>query len=532
MITAQNVEIRVGPRKLMGDVTFRVGPGDKVGLVGRNGAGKTTLTKVLAGDLEPDAGSVSRVGDLGYLPQDPRVGDPEIPVSQRILSARGLDDAVRRLRASEVELASEDPAVAEKGMRRFQRALDEFEAGGGYAAESEAKTIANALGLPERLWEQPLKTLSGGQRRRVELVRILFSDAEVLILDEPTNHLDADSIIWLREWMKTFKGGFIVISHDNDLLEQTVNKVFHLDANREVIDVYNMGWKPYLQQREDDEARRKRESMNAMNKAKTLTDQANKMKARASGASAAQSMLKRAERLKQGIEAERQADKVAAIKFPTPQATGKTPLMAEGLSRNYGALEVFTAVDLAIDKGSRVVILGFNGAGKTTLLRILAGVDQPDTGEVIHGHGAKLGYYAQEHETLDVSRTVLQNMQAAAPSLDDTEARTVLGAFLFQGDDVHKPAAVLSGGEKTRLALASLVVSKANVLLLDEPTNNLDPASREEVLNAIRSYEGAIVLVTHDEGAVRALDPDRVLLLPDGAEDLWNESYAELVSLA
>jgi ATPase subunit of ABC transporter with duplicated ATPase domains len=298
------------------------------------------------------------------------------------------------------------------------------------------------------------------------------------------------------------------------------------------MDVYNMGWKPYLQQRETDEARRKREMMNAQNKAKTLTDQANKMRAKASKASAAQQMLKRAEKLVSGLEGERQADKVAAIKFPTPQPSGKTPLTAQDLSKSYGALEIFTAVDLAIDKGSRVVILGLNGAGKTTMLRILAGVDRPDTGEVIPGHGLKIGYYAQEHETLDVNRTVLENMQSAAPQLTDTEARTVLGAFLFQGDDVHKPAGVLSGGEKTRLALASLVVSKANVLLLDEPTNNLDPASREEVLNAIRAYEGAIILVTHDEGAVQALEPDRVLILPDGVEDLWNESYADLVSLA
>jgi len=530
MITAQSLEVRVGARLLMENVSFRVGPGDKVGLVGRNGAGKTTLTKVLAGDLAPAAGEVSR-GEIGYLPQDPRVGDPEIPVSDRILSARSLDDAVRRMRSAEEQMASADQKVHDKGMRRFARALDEFEAGGGYAAESEAKTIANALGLPDRLWEQPLKTLSGGQRRRVELVRILFSQAEVLILDEPTNHLDADSIIWLREWMKTFKGGFIVISHDNELLEETVNKVFHLDANRAVIDIYNMGWKQYLSQRETDEARRKREMMNAQNKAKTLTDQANKMKARASGASAAQSMLKRAAKLTVGLEGERQSDKVAAIKFPTPQPCGKTPLMAKDLSKSYGALEIFTAVDLAIDKGSRVVILGLNGAGKTTMLRILAGVDTPDTGEIEPGHGLKVGYYAQEHETLDVGRSVLENMQSAAPQLTDVEARTVLGAFLFQGDDAHKPAGVLSGGEKTRLALASLVVSQANVLLLDEPTNNLDPASREEVLNAIRTYEGAIILVTHDEGAVHALEPDRVLILPDGVEDLWNDSYAELVSL-
>jgi ATPase subunit of ABC transporter with duplicated ATPase domains len=207
-------------------------------------------------------------------------------------------------------------------------------------------------------------------------------------------------------------------------------------------------------------------------------------------------------------------------------------LTAEGLSRSYGSLEIFTDVDLAIDRGSKVVVLGLNGAGKTTLLRLLAGIDRPDTGEVVAGHGLKLGYYAQEHETLDVERTVLENMRSAAPDLDETETRKVLGSFLFSGDDVDKPAAVLSGGEKTRLALATLVVSAANVLLLDEPTNNLDPASREEILGALRSYEGAVVLVSHDEGAVTALEPERVLLLPDGVEDLWGRDYEDLIALA
>ncbi|MEN8708089.1 ATPase subunit of ABC transporter with duplicated ATPase domains [Nocardioides marinisabuli] len=532
MITAHQLEVRAGARLLMEDVSFRVAAGDKVGLVGRNGAGKTTLTKILSGEALPAGGSVTRSGEIGYLPQDPRTGDPEVLARDRILSARGLDDVVRRLRAAEEQMGSDDAAVREKAMRRYSRADDEMHAGGGYAAESEAATIAASLGIPDRILGQQLKTLSGGQRRRVELARILFSGAEILILDEPTNHLDADSIVWLREFLKAHKGGFIVISHDNELLEATVNKVMHLDANRTAMDVYNMGWKNYLTQRETDEVRRRRERMNAENKAKTLTDQANKMRAKASKAQAAQSMLKRAEKMMAGLEGERAADKVARIKFPAPAPCGKTPITARELSKTYGSLEVFTGVDLAIDKGSRVVILGLNGAGKTTMLRILAGVDQPDTGEVVPGHGLKVGYYAQEHETLDTSRTVLENMQSAAPQLTDVEARSVLGSFLFSGDDAHKSAQVLSGGEKTRLALASLVVSSANVLLLDEPTNNLDPASREEVLAAIRTYEGAIILVTHDEGAVRALEPDRVLLLPDGDEDLWNEGYADLVSLA
>lgn len=532
MITAQRLEVRAGARLLMEDVSFRIAAGDRVGLVGRNGAGKTTLTRILAGEGQPAGGSVSTGGSVGYLPQDPRTGDLEVLARDRILSARGLDSVVRRLREAEAQMGDADPDVSERAMRRYAAADAELHAGGGYAAESEAARIAASLGIEERLLGQPLRTLSGGQRRRVELARILFSGAETLLLDEPTNHLDADSIVWLREFLRTHKGGLVVISHDVELLEACVNKVLHLDANRAVIDVYNMGWKAYLAQRETDERRRKRERTNAEAKAKTLTDQANKMRAKATKASAAQQMLKRAEKLMAGVEGERQADRVAKIAFPKPAACGKTPMTAEELSKSYGSLEVFTDVDLAIDRGSRVVILGLNGAGKTTLLRILAGVDPSDTGRVVPGHGLKIGYYAQEHETLDVSRTVLENLRSAAPQLTDTEARSVLGSFLFSGDDAHKPAGVLSGGEKTRLALAILVVSSANVLLLDEPTNNLDPASREEVLAAIRAYEGAIVLVTHDEGAVHALEPDRVLILPDGVEDLWTADYADLVSLA
>src|SRR3954452_6036216 len=532
MITAHKLEVRAGARLLMEDVSFRVAAGDKVGLVGRNGAGKTTLTRILAGEAQPAGGSVTITGAVGYLPQDPRTGDPEVTSLARIMSARGLDEVVRRMREAEDDMASEDPARRERGMRRYEQADAELHAGGGYAAESEARQIAASLNIEDRILGQPLGTLSGGQRRRVELARIIFSGADILLLDEPTNHLDADSIVWLRDFLRTFKGGLVVISHDVELLEVVVNKVLYLDANRAEVDLYNMTWKNYLQQRENDEHRRKKERAAAEKTAETLMAQANKMRARASGAKAAQSMIKRAEKMMDGLEGVRAADKVAKIKFPEPAPCGKTPLMAEGLSKSYGSLEVFTDVDLAIDRGSRVVILGLNGAGKTTMLRILAGVDQPDTGTVLPGHGLKLGYYAQEHETLDVGRTVLENLQSSAPQLTDTEARSVLGSFLFSGDDAAKPADVLSGGEKTRLALAALVVSSANVLLLDEPTNNLDPASREEVLAAIRSYEGAIVLVTHDEGAVLALEPDRVLLLPDGDEDLWNPDYADLVALA
>ena len=532
VISVQNLELRAGARLLMEEVTFRIDKGDKIGLVGRNGAGKTTMTKVLAGLNLPADGTITRSGSIGYLPQDPKVDDMSQLAKDRILSARALDGVARKMRQAQDDMACEDPTVRAKGMRRYDRLEAEFIAGGGYAAESEAAVITSNLDLPERVLSQPLSTLSGGQRRRVELARILFSNADTMLLDEPTNHLDADSILWLRDFLKNFSGALLVISHDVELMELVVNRVFYLDANRCVIDQYNMGWKNYLMQREQDEHRRKRERANAQKKANALLEQANKMRAKATKAVAAQQMIKRAERLMRGVQEERQVDKVAAIRFPDPAPCGKTPLSARGLSKSYGSLEIFIDVDLAIDRGSRVVVLGLNGAGKTTLLRMLAGATQPDTGEVVYGHGAKLGYFAQEHEILEGERTVFENMKSAAPDLDDTRVRTILGSFLFSGDDVDKPAGVLSGGEKTRLSLATLVASSANVLLLDEPTNNLDPASREEILNALKAYTGAIVMVSHDEGAVEALNPERVLLLPDAVEDLWSKDYQDLISLA
>ncbi|GAB3609632.1 ABC-F family ATP-binding cassette domain-containing protein [Humibacter ginsengiterrae] len=532
VLAVHDLEIRVGARTLMSGVTFRVAAGDKIGLVGRNGAGKTTLTKVLAGDLLPTDGRVDRSDDIGYLPQDPRTGDPDMLARTRILDARGLGTLALGMHEASMSMASDDRAAADKAMRRYASLTERFEAQGGYAAEAEAASIAHNLSLPDRILDQPLRTLSGGQRRRIELARILFSDADTMILDEPTNHLDADSVVWLREFLKSYKGGLIVISHDVELVGETVNKVFYLDANRQVIDIYNMGWRAYLAQRAADEERRKKERANAEKKASALQAQAAKFGAKATKAAAAHQMVARAERLLNGLDEVRQADRVAKLRFPTPAACGRTPLMASDLSKSYGSLEIFTAVDLAIDRGSKVVVIGLNGAGKTTLLRILGGIDVPDTGSIEPGHGLRIGYYAQEHETIDVGRTVLQNMVSSSPNLTETEARKVLGSFLFTGDDVHKPAGVLSGGEKTRLALAMIVVSGANVLLLDEPTNNLDPASREQILDALAHYEGAVVLVSHDPGAVEALNPERVLILPDGVEDHWNADYADLIALA
>ncbi|MGV0993378.1 MAG: ABC-F family ATP-binding cassette domain-containing protein [Mycobacterium sp.] len=542
MITATDLEVRAGARTLLlaEGPALRIQPGDRIGLVGRNGAGKTTTMRILAGEGEPYAGTVVRSSEVGYLPQDPREGDLEVLARDRVLSARGLDTLVADLEKQQVLMAEVvDEAERDKAIRRYGQLEERFSALGGYAAESEAGRICASLGLPDRVLTQPLRTLSGGQRRRVELSRILFAASEsgagsstTLLLDEPTNHLDADSITWLREFLRNYSGGLVIISHDVALLAEVVNRVWFLDAVRGEADVYNMGWQKYLDARATDEQRRRRERANAERKAGALRVQAAKMGAKATKAVAAQNMLRRADRMMESLDAERVADKVARIKFPTPAPCGKTPLMANGLTKTYGSLEVFTGVDLAIDRGSRVVILGLNGAGKTTLLRVLAGTEKPDAGAIAPGHGCKIGYFAQEHDTLDNNATVWENIRHAAPDTGEQELRGLLGAFMFTGPQLEQPAGTLSGGEKTRLALAGLVASTANVLLLDEPTNNLDPASREQVLDALRSYAGAVVLVTHDPGAAEALEPQRVVLLPDGTEDHWSEDYATLIELA
>lgn len=541
MITATDLEVRAGARILLAPdgPDLRVQPGDRIGLVGRNGAGKTTTLRILAGEVEPYAGSVTRAGEIGYLPQDPKVGDLDVLARDRVLSARGLDVLLTDLEKQQALMAEVAEDERDRAIRRYGQLEERFVALGGYGAESEAGRICASLGLPERVLTQRLRTLSGGQRRRVELARILFAASEsgagnstTLLLDEPTNHLDADSLGWLRDFLRLHTGGLVVISHNVDLVADVVNKVWFLDAVRGQVDVYNMGWQRYVDARATDEQRRIRERANAERKAAALRAQAAKLGAKATKAVAAQNMLRRADRMMAALDEERVADKVARIKFPTPAACGRTPLVANGLGKTYGSLEVFTGVDLAIDRGSRVVILGLNGAGKTTLLRLLAGVEQPDTGVLEPGYGLRIGYFAQEHDTLDNDATVWENVRHAAPDAGEQDLRGLLGAFMFTGPQLEQPAGTLSGGEKTRLALAGLVASTANVLLLDEPTNNLDPASREQVLDALRSYRGAVVLVTHDPGAAAALGPQRVVLLPDGTEDYWSDEYRDLIELA
>jgi ATPase subunit of ABC transporter with duplicated ATPase domains len=484
------------------------------------------VDKDILGEAFPAAGL-----RVGYLPQEPQL-DPAKDVRANV------EDGVSETRAlltrfEDVSAKLGEPLESdemEKLLDEQARLQDRIDASNAWDLDRTVEMAMDALRVPPG--DMDVAKISGGERRRVALCRLLLSRPDMLLLDEPTNHLDADSITWLRDFLRGHRGGLVVISHDVGLLDATMNRVFHLDANRAALDVYNVGWKAYGEQRENDERRRKRERANAEKKAGALMAQADRMRYKATLAKTALSMEKRAERLLAGVAEVRRADRVARLRFPDPAPAGRVVLTARGLSKGFGSTEVFTGVDLEVERASRTVVLGVNGAGKTTLLRVLAGLEQPEAGLVIAGHGMKLGYYAQEHETLRADRTVLANMRAAAPDADLPVVRGILGSFLFSGDTVEQEVRTLSGGEKTRLALAALVVSGANLLLLDEPTNNLDPASREEVLSALSGYRGAVLLVTHDEGAVQALRPQRVVLMPEGITDWWDASLSELVSLA
>ncbi len=534
LLSVRDVGHEFGSRLLFEGFDFTIDRGDRVGLVGRNGAGKTTLLRILSGELVAK-GSVERPGTLGYLPQDPRAADPEMSALTRVLSGRDLDVIYRTLTEAQQRMADCSPSEEATFLKAYGEAEMLFAAREGYRAEADAAAIAANLGLAAGVLSQQLGTLSGGQRRRIELARILFSEADLLLLDEPTNHLDADSIGWLTNYLKAFNGGLMVISHDAELLQAVCNRILFLDAVRSEVTAYSMGYRSYLIQRAEDEARLAKEEEQVLGRAAQLKRQADRMRgSSAKRARTAKVLDRKAERLLDSFDGQRSGhERVARIRFPPPAPSSRVVLEGKGLVKAYGSLEVISGLDIVVERGEKMLVIGLNGAGKTTLLRLLAGVEPPDAGELFVGRGAVLGYYTQEHESLEPASSVFANLRRLAPAtLTDADLRAVLGSFLFNKDAFDQMAGTLSGGEKTRLALATLVGTRSNVLLLDEPTNNLDPASRDRVLSALRDYEGSVVLVTHDPGAVTALQPDRVLLLPDGVEDYWSPDLLDLVTLS
>ena len=538
MLQVKNLCVEVGARLVVNDASFTVMPRDKVGLVGRNGAGKTSLFKVLGGASEPKSGTITRGGAFGYLPQDPRIAgafDGRSAVSH-ILSSRGIDEDLVHL--EKLRIAMEERAD-EQNIARFTKAQDAFELKGGYAANSEARAIAAGLGLkPDRL-DLQLGVLSGGERRRVELGRILYGGSDTLLLDEPTNHLDLDAKMWMLDFLRNYKGALLVISHDLELLDEAITRVLHLDRPDEAdtgqIIEYRGTYSQYLRSREADEARAAKMAAQQSKEIDRLQRVVDRFGAKASKAAMARSIEKRIDRLDADRVHAPRAKRTLQVKFPPAPSCGETVLVANGLRKSYGGPDVFHDVSFDLGRGERLLVLGLNGAGKTSLLRILAGESKADDGDFSFGYQVQHGYYAQEHDNLVGEKSLVDHMREMAPArlgLTETQLRGMLGSFGLSGDKVFQESSTLSGGEKTKLALAMLMVGRNNLLLLDEPTNNLDPSSREAVATALADWNGAIVLVSHDTDFVAQLAPTKVLVMPDGQVDYYNESWLEIVSLA
>ena len=529
MLQARALAIDVVARRVLSDASFTVSPGDKVGLVGRNGAGKTSLLKVLAGEDDAAAGVVLRRGTLGYVPQNPRPrGESTATALSHILSGKGLDRAQAHLAELHRRLETDhSTAVLEK----YADAEERYRHAGGYSAESEARRIVTGLGLRLDRVDLPLGVLSGGERRRVEIARVLFAEADLLLLDEPTNHLDSDAKTWLMEFLRDYRGSVIVVSHDLGLLDKSITRVLHLDAGRLI--EYRGTYSQYQAARRLEEKRLTSLAHRQEAEIQRLSLLAEVMRRQtAKRAKQAKSIFTRVERMKAERVAAPRRERKMKISFPEPPNAGRLVLHVNGLAKGYGGPLVFSGMSFEVERRERLLVMGLNGAGKTSLLRILAGESTPNAGSFRLGHGVSLGYYAQEHEGIRPGVPVLTHMREQAPDAEERMLRALLGMFGLTGDIARQDAGTLSGGEKTKLALAQLVAGRHNLLLLDEPTNNLDPPSRTGVAHALAAWPGTMVIVSHDPEFVEALQPGRVMFMPEGRVDYWEEDLLDVVAMA
>jgi ATPase subunit of ABC transporter with duplicated ATPase domains len=527
VLQVRQLTVDVAGKIVLADADFTVRAGEKVGLVGRNGAGKTSLLRVLGGEAMAAGGVVLTRGAIGYLPQEPRPAETERRSAlSHVLSGRDLDVAVERI--EKLRLRVEEDA-SDANVARFSRAEDAFRDAGGYTAEPEARRIAYGLGLAADRLDQPLSVLSGGERRRVELARILYAGSDFLLLDEPTNHLDNDAKSWLMSFLRGFRGGLLVVSHDLDLLDEAITRVLHLD--NAALTEYRGTYSQYLAQRAKDATRLSKLATKQAAEIRRLSTLADSVR-HGARARLAKTLDSRVEQMRErGVVNAPKAERKVAVRFPPPPHAGKMVLEVDGLTKGYDGPPVFDDVSFVLGRQDRLLVLGLNGAGKTSLLRILAGVTESDRGSIRFGAGVVPGYYAQEHEGIRAGVSVLDHIEGAEIPLEH-ERRGLLGMFGLTGEVAFQDASTLSGGEKTKLALAQLVAGRCNLLLLDEPTNNLDPPSRSAVGTALAAWPGTMVIVSHDTQFVEGLMPDRVLLMPDGALDDWSEDLLDLVALA
>ncbi|HKX06293.1 MAG TPA: ABC-F family ATP-binding cassette domain-containing protein [Methylomirabilota bacterium] len=495
MIALDAVSKGYGGQQLLQDCTWRIGRGERIGLVGPNGAGKTTLCRILASVEETDAGRVHRDSGVtvGYLPQEVTTGEDRTVLAEAL---SGFDE-VWRLEAELEALAARmaGPGAESELIDKYGEIQHRFEALGGYRLEAEAKIILGGLGFAPEAAHRPLAEFSGGWRMRAALARLLLLRPDLLLLDEPTNHLDLESLGWLENFLAAYEGSVVIVSHDRYFLNRMVTAIAEVAGGS--VTLYHGDYDHFLMEREARQALREAQARNQAKRVAEIERFIERFRYKASKARQVQSRVKMLDRMER-IETEADARRIH-FSFPQPPRTGRLVARLAGVRKAYGDNVVYAGVDFLVERGDRVALVGVNGAGKSTLLKVLAGALAFDAGERVLGSHVEVQYYAQHQlDALDPTRTVLEELELAAPEAQMSRLRTILGSFLFSGDTVEKKVAVLSGGEKARLALAKMLARPAALLCMDEPTNHLDLASKEVLESALSGFTGTIVFISHD----------------------------------
>jgi ATPase subunit of ABC transporter with duplicated ATPase domains len=512
MISFSNINKQYGKQLVFVEASFQLNPGEKVGLVGPNGSGKTTLFRMVVGEEEPDEGSVSLPKKLtiGYFRQDVEEMEGRSVLDEAIAGSGRVGDLHHELEA--LQHAMEDPAQAahmDRTLARFGEVQEEYEHLGGYTLEAQAREVLHGLGFADDQIDGDVGALSGGWKMRVALARVLLGRPDVLLMDEPTNHLDLESIIWLEQFLKTYPGALLMTSHDREFMNRIVSKIAEIEAG-EII-VYSGNYDFYERERAIRETNQqaafaRQQSMLA--KEQRFID---RFRTHAAKAAQVQSRIKALDKIEK-IELPKRRQ-VVKFEFRTPPRSGDQVAVLENLHKRYGARVIYDGFDLTIRRGERWAVMGRNGAGKTTLLKMIAGASAPDIGTVRLGASLSLGYFAQQSlDVLDPDLTVIEQLQMDFPQDGLGSLRTLAGAFQFSGEDVDKKIRSLSGGEKSRLAMARLLYNPPNFLVLDEPTNHLDLATKEMLVDALKDFEGTMIFVSHDRMFLRGLG-SRVLEL-------------------
>ncbi|MGI8846776.1 MAG: ribosomal protection-like ABC-F family protein [Candidatus Dormibacteria bacterium] len=532
MLTLNSIRIEIGDRVLLKDASVLIKQGEKVALVGPNGTGKTTLLKSIAGDRALTGGTIRMPERTAYLRQEtapmPR-GHAHIAM-EYLLEASPLTAMHREIDELTVKMSHTSGDELDSVLDRFGDLQERLTHDGGYELEANAERIAKGVGLDDDALLTPVDALSGGQRRKLELASLLLAGGELFILDEPTNHLDVEAKRWVMNFLRDTQSTVIVVSHDVKLMDTAIDRVLAIENAQ--MDAYKGTYSDFLRQRAETETQRAHAAKEITKETSRLEDTKKIFaKANATHAKKRKALQRRIDSLNDRLKehAPRVQRRQLRVRFPAPARTGDLVCEVTNLSKSYDNHRVFSGVEFRIERSDVLLLVGVNGAGKTTLLRCLAEREKPDTGSVRLGANVQMGYYAQEHEDIVSGRAVLDNLRGASDDASEAELRSVLGHFGLTGGVADQDAGTLSGGEKTKLALARLMVSRANLLLLDEPTNNLDPHSVEALLAALQHYEGTVVLVSHDADFVAQLAPERVLLLPESKVVFFDERVLGLI---